>query len=165
MTDMTKRQYEAMFLFDPTFAGSFEDCEREVRRLVDRAGGEMIFCQLWDERRLAYKVEGRKRGAYVLSYFQAPPDKIGGFERDAQLSEPVLRVLVLRADHVTPEAMKQWISRAHAEERDERDDGGERFSDRGAPDRRRMDRRPRDRDRDRSREAAEAGAESATADR
>ena len=26
-------QYEAMFLFDPTFGSSFEDCEAEVRRL------------------------------------------------------------------------------------------------------------------------------------
>ena len=27
-------QYEAMFLFDPTFGNTFENCEKEIRRLI-----------------------------------------------------------------------------------------------------------------------------------
>jgi small subunit ribosomal protein S6 len=99
-------QYEAMFLFDPTFGASFEACETEVKRLMDRADAELLFCRKWDERRLAYKIKGRKRGVYVLVYFKAPPDKIARIERDVQISENVLRVLVLRADFVTPEMME-----------------------------------------------------------
>lgn len=166
MTEVAKRQYEGMFLFDPTFASSFQDCENEIRRLIDRAEGELLFCQLWDERRLAYKVNGRKRGSYVLTYFKAQTDRIRALERDAQLSEPILRALVLRADHVTPDAMQQWVGRR---ERDESDDRGDR-GDRGSEGRR-AERRPRDRDRDQTddrakgREASKAEPESATADR
>jgi small subunit ribosomal protein S6 len=99
-------QYEAMFLFDPTFGASFEACETEIKRLMERANAELLFCRRWEERRLAYKIKGRKRGVYVLVYFKALPDKIVPLERDVQISENILRVLVLRADYVTPEMME-----------------------------------------------------------
>ena len=100
-------QYEAMFLFDPTFGSSFENCEEEIRRLMDRAEGEVILCRKWDERRLAYRIKGRKRGVYVLAYLRVKPEKIVPLERDVKLSEIVLRMLVLRADGVTREAMER----------------------------------------------------------
>ena len=99
-------QYEAMFLFDPTFGASFDACESEVKRLMDRAEAELLFCRKWEERRLAHRIKGRKRGVYVLVYFKAPADKITPLERDAQISENILRLLVLRADYVTPELME-----------------------------------------------------------
>ena len=108
-------QYEAMFLFDPTFGNSLENCEAEVRRLMERADAEILFCRKWDERRLAYRIKGRKRGVYVLVYFRAQPAKIVGLERDAQLSENILRVLILCADGVTPEMMERAVASPGAE--------------------------------------------------
>lgn len=99
-------QYEAMFVFEPTFGGSFERCETEIRRLLDRGEAELVFCKLWEERRLAYRIKGCKRGVYVLTFFKAKPDKITPLERDAKISEPILRMLVLRADGTTPEMME-----------------------------------------------------------
>ena len=99
-------QYEAMFLFDPTFGNSFEKCEAEIRRLMERVQGEIIVCRKWDDRRLAYRIKWRKRGVYVLVYFKAGPDRIPGLERDAKLSENILRLLVLRADRLTREDME-----------------------------------------------------------
>jgi len=100
-------QYEAMFLFDPTFGSSFENCESEIRRLMERAEAEIVFCKKWDERRLAYKVKGRKRGLYVLVYFKAAANKIAGLERDCRLAENILRVLIVRADDITAELMEK----------------------------------------------------------
>lgn len=100
-----KRQYEGMFLFDPAFAGDFKNAEDEVRRIMDRADAEILMCRRWDERKLAYEIRGRKRGVYVLTYFNADPSKIKPMERDAQLSERILRLLVLRADGITQERM------------------------------------------------------------
>lgn len=114
-------QYEGMFLLDPTFGASWESCEAEVRRILGRAEAEVVFCQKWDERRLAYKVKGRKRGVYVLTYFKASPTKIVGIERDVQLSENVLRVLVLRADDITPDRMEKAL--VHAKERPAESEG------------------------------------------
>ena len=102
-------QYEAMFVFDPTFGSSFEKCEEEVRRLIERAQGQILACRKWDERRLAYRIRGRKRGVYALVFFEAAPDRIPPLERDAKLSENILRLLVLRADGLTPEAMERAL--------------------------------------------------------
>ncbi len=98
--------YEAMFLFDPSYATDLARVEQEVGRLAERAGAEIIMARKWDERKLAYEIKGRKRGCYFLAFFRAEPDKIVGMERDAQLSEPILRLLILRADHMTEEAMQ-----------------------------------------------------------
>ena len=107
MNQVSLRQYEAMFLFDPTFGSTFENCEQEIRRLLERAEAQILFCRKWDERRLAYKVNGRKRGVYVLVYFQSCPTKIRPLEHDARLSEHLLRLLVLRADGLTREDMER----------------------------------------------------------
>ncbi len=120
MNQVSLRQYEAMFLFDPTFGSTFENCEQEIRRLLERAEAQILFCRKWDERRLAFKVNGRKRGIYVLVYFQACPTKIHPLERDARLSEHLLRLLVLRADGLTREDM-------------ERAGGGQTEADMGKP--------------------------------
>ena len=124
-------QYEAMFLFDPTFAASFDACESEVKRLMDRADAELLFCRKWEERRLAHRIKGRKRGVYALVYFKAPPDKIKPLERDAQISENILRLLVLRADYVTPETMEMALRQREATAADE---GGGPPSKSRAPD-------------------------------
>ncbi len=123
-------QYEAMFLFDPTFGASYENCEAEVRRLMARAEAEILLCQRWDERRLAYKIKGRKRGVYVLVFFKAPGDKITPLERDARLSENILRLLVLRADDMTLDLM-QKAATARAESPDSERGEGEGYGDRG----------------------------------
>ena len=138
-------QYEAMFLFDPTFGNSLENCDGEIRRIMERAQAEILFCKKWDERRLAYKVKNRKRGVYVLVYFKAPTSKVSGIERDAQLNENILRLLVVRADDVTQEMMEASMhtQRREAEEF-ERDRERERdsYDDRSGGDRRPWFRRP-----------------------
>ena len=129
--------YEAMFLFDPSYATDFARVEQEVDRLMGRAGAQVIMSQKWDERKLAYPIKGRKRGCYVLTFFRAEPDKITGVERDAQLSEPILRLLILRADHMTEEDMRgAYLSQpesASPESRGEEDRRAEAEDDEETP--------------------------------
>ncbi|GMU35931.1 MAG: 30S ribosomal protein S6 [Phycisphaerae bacterium] len=126
-------QYEAMFLFDPTFATSDQAPRDEIKRLLDRAEAQDVAMARWDERRLAYRIKGRKRAAYYLAYFKASGTKVAGLERDIQLSEAVLRALVLRADHVTPERMQDALKGAPKETPRSAEDGfggGGRFGGR-----------------------------------
>lgn len=104
------RRYEAMFLFDNAVARDWASIEQEVRRLCDRCGAELLACAKFDERKLAYEIKRRKRGTYVLTYFDAPLDRIGELERDARLSEMILRLLVVRADGVSEEKLAQLKS-------------------------------------------------------
>lgn len=105
------KRYEGMFLFDNTATHQWSEMEAEVRRLCDRIQADLQACVKFDERKLAYEIKGRKRGTYVLTYFDAEPDRIGDLERDATLSELILRTLVLRADKISEERLaelKAW---------------------------------------------------------
>ncbi len=109
-----KRIYEAMFLFDPTAGSSWEHVEEVIKRLMERAEGELIRMKKWDERRMAYEIEGRKRGVYVLAFFKAPTENIHGLERDVQLSDEIIRVLVLCRQDYTVEQASEIVEKAQA---------------------------------------------------
>ena len=101
------KRYEGMFLFDSSVARDWAAIEQEVHRLCDRISAELLVCVKFDERKLAYEIKRRKRGMYVLTYFEAAPERISDLERDARLSESVLRLLVLRAEHVPEEKINE----------------------------------------------------------
>ncbi|MFQ5807780.1 MAG: 30S ribosomal protein S6 [Phycisphaerae bacterium] len=95
------KRYEGVFLFDNTSIHQWSEIEAEIRRLCDRSQADLQVCVKFDERKLAYEIKGRKRGTYVLTYFDADPGHIADLERDARLSELILRTLVLRADRIS----------------------------------------------------------------
>jgi small subunit ribosomal protein S6 len=97
----TNGQYEAMFLFGSGAATEPAAAEATCRKFIEQHGGQITVLKKWDERKLAYEVNGNKRGTYFLSLFTAPPAALAQIERDVKLSENVLRVMILKADHVT----------------------------------------------------------------
>ena len=104
------RVYEAMFLVDPADAAAWDDLSKHLAGILERHGGEIVGLTRWDERKLAYPVGGRKRGTYVLSFFGLKNgDAVALIERDCQLSEKVLRALVLRADHFRVSDMRMQL--------------------------------------------------------
>ena len=100
-----KASYEGMFLLD---AGNpdFQAASEPVRTILDRNEATTLAIKLWDERRLAYEIKGRRRGLYVLSYFESDPARITEIERDCRLDERVLRVLLLRREGLTQEQVQ-----------------------------------------------------------
>jgi small subunit ribosomal protein S6 len=106
LENVTKRLYEALFLVDSAEAASdWQGINDHVKKIMDRNEAEILSIRKWDERPLAYPIMGRKRGTYILVYFNALCVKLSAIERDTQLSERILRVIILRGDHVTPEEM------------------------------------------------------------
>lgn len=106
METVTKRLYEALFLVDSgEAAADWQGINDHVKKVLERNEAEILSMRKWDERPLAYEIKGKKRGTYILVYFNAPCVKLTAIERDAQLSERIMRVLILRGDHITPEDM------------------------------------------------------------
>ncbi|MBC8105933.1 MAG: 30S ribosomal protein S6 [Anaerolineae bacterium] len=101
------RQYEAMFLFGAAFAPEVDKAVGIARGIIERHAGEVLVAKKWDERKLLYEITGNKRGLYVITYFNAPSNAIAGIERDVNLSEEVVRVLVTDADHLNKEEMEK----------------------------------------------------------
>jgi small subunit ribosomal protein S6 len=95
-----KNCYEGMFLLD---AGqpNLETALEPVRTVLARSEAEILSLKPWDERRLAYEIQGRKRGLYVLSYFKLDSDKVVELEHDCLLNENIIRMMVLRRETIT----------------------------------------------------------------
>jgi len=98
-------QYEAMFLLGASFATELDNAQKIVRGIIEHHAGEIIVLKKWDERKLAYEIKGQKRGLYIIAYFKAPGTAVAAIERDVNLSDQVLRVLVTTADHLNAEEM------------------------------------------------------------
>ena len=93
------RLYEAMFLVDSADAtADWEGVDSAVKNILERAGVEIVSMKKWDDRQLAYEINGKEKGTYILCYFKAEGKKIRGIERDVQLSERIMRVLILCAE-------------------------------------------------------------------
>ena len=116
--DNSKRLYEAMFLVDTAKAASdWDGTIGAIQTVLDRADAEVVSLRKWDERKLAYDVNKATRGTYVLVYFNGDPGKISGIERDVVLSEDIMRVLVLRGDHLNEDVMAEDTPLAVAEKK------------------------------------------------
>lgn len=99
-------QYEAMFLFGSGAASDLDATQKTVRGILERHGAEILVLKKWDERKLAYELNKQKRGVYIIAYYTAPGASVGAIERDVNLSEDVLRVLISRADHLNKTEME-----------------------------------------------------------
>ena len=95
------RLYEGMFIISDTVAGAdWEAAVKHVEDLLKNRGAEILKSEKWEDRKFAYKLKGHKRGAYLLVYFNAPTDSISPMKRDFELSDNVLRTLIVRVDKV-----------------------------------------------------------------
>ena len=175
-TKNQNHQYEAMFLFGQSAAQDLEGAIKQVRSIVERHGGEVLVLKKWDERKLAYEIGRQKRGTYLICYYSGPGSSISAIERDVNLSENILRVLLVKADHLNKKEMEavepqpivredrpSW-DRPMGDDRPRRDDRGPRDDrppreDRGP----REDRPPREERAPRSRRDEAPAAESAAA--
>ena len=96
------RTYEGMFLVDAG-KSDFEAAVEPIRNILARSQAEILSIKPWDEKRLAYQIRGRRRALYVLTYFKADPASTSDIEQHCELSEDILRVMILRHDNLTDE--------------------------------------------------------------
>ena len=95
METALKRLYEGMFLIDSAQASDWDGVVKTIKKLLDRSEAEIVTIRNWAEKKLAYEIDHKSRGTYVLCYFKADAGKIGNIEKDVQLSEQIMRVLIL----------------------------------------------------------------------
>lgn len=108
METAVKRLYEAMFLVDSAESSqNWDTVVGTIKTILERAEAEIVSINKWDERKLAYKVNGKIRGAYILCYFKAEGERLQDIEKDVQLSEQIIRVLILSAETREAEGVEE----------------------------------------------------------
>lgn len=109
--------YEAMFLVDSAEATlDWDRVNAVIKNILEKAGAEIVSIRKWDDRKLAYEINGKSKGTYILCYFKAEGKRLRDIERDIQLSERIMRVLILCAEKQTTEDVeKNSISQKNSE--------------------------------------------------
>jgi small subunit ribosomal protein S6 len=98
--------YEGMFVLNQTVAADFGGAIEHIREVLTRAGATILGMKKWDERRFAYEIQKQKRGVYILVFFSCPAPNLAVIERSCNLSEKILRTLIVRADHLSVDEMR-----------------------------------------------------------
>lgn len=94
-------QYEGMFLLDnQVVRADYKAAKAVVIDTLKKHGAEVVSARRWDERRLAYPIEGRQRATFLLTHFKAGPNAIAGIRREAELDERILRHLLLAVEEI-----------------------------------------------------------------
>ncbi|MEL7087538.1 MAG: 30S ribosomal protein S6 [Planctomycetota bacterium] len=114
MADTTPKLYEGLFLMSQSaISAGLGPATDTVRGMLERVDAEVLSLSKWEERKLAYPIEGQKRGTYLITLFKVKPTQIVNVERDCNLSEDVLRVMMTRADHMGETEIAEALKAAH----------------------------------------------------
>ncbi len=96
---MASNVYEGMFLLDSNrYARDPNAISKQIDQMVAECGGEMLASRLWSEQKLAYPIEGHRKGTYWLTYFRMDSLKQVDLNRACKLNENVLRNLIIKID-------------------------------------------------------------------
>ncbi len=101
------RQYDTTFIID----GKLEQDQREAligkfENSMEKLDGKIDRIIRWGHRKLAYEINKRTHGYYVIFYYSAEPSVIKSFESELKLNENILRYMTLIFDGKHPEYIR-----------------------------------------------------------
>ena len=90
--------YECLFIVDTT-AGD-DAVKAKVEKFTGKiaANAEFVEVNEWGKRRLAYPINDKNEGYYVIVTFKAEPTFIAEIERRFNIDETIMRYLVVKLD-------------------------------------------------------------------
>ncbi len=94
---MAIRSYEIMFLLDSgKYATDSDAVTAEVNSILEKVGAEVVSARPWMDGKLAYPIEGQRKGLHYLAYVKADSLKVQQLQRLCKLSSVVLRYLCIQ---------------------------------------------------------------------
>ena len=91
-------KYELMFVIDPDLEESAKEAMIETVKGIIAAEGEVTNTDVWGLRKLAYPIEKKKEGYYVVMQFDAAPTLPKELDRRLRISENCMRHVIVRKD-------------------------------------------------------------------
>ena len=108
------RVYEELFIVRPDATEEeIDPLVEQVSGIVTGSGGTVEKTEKWGVRKLAYRVQKRSEGNYILLQFIAGPETVKEIERRLRVSDLVLKFITVRID----EKMKRIEKRKKAREK------------------------------------------------
>ena len=108
-----KRTYELIFIVNPEVA---EDevmrLSEGVQKIITGQGGSIVKTEMMGKRQLAYEINHRKDGTYVLLEVEGSGAEIAEVERRMRVNDQILRYMTVRVDEARRRADKLKDRRA-----------------------------------------------------
>jgi small subunit ribosomal protein S6 len=93
------REYELAVVISPDITDEeAPEAYERVRQMVTSRGGEVINEDVWGRKKLAYPIGKHLEGNYVFTDIKLPPERVRDLESGLQISEEVLRHMLIRKD-------------------------------------------------------------------
>lgn len=97
--DSGLRDYEMVLIINPEIdEEGVNNTMESITQFITGKGGVVSEVEQWGKRRLAYPVKHFAEGNYVLTRFKVKPDFTKELKANLEISEPVLRHLLINLD-------------------------------------------------------------------
>ena len=90
--------YEVMFIIDPTLEDEKKEAAVETVKGIIAAEGEVGNVDVWGMRKLAYPIQKKTEGYYVVIEFQAEHTLPKELDRRLKISDSIMRHLIVNKD-------------------------------------------------------------------
>ena len=87
--------YEVMFIIDPTLEDAVKESTVEAVKGIIAAQGEVGEVDVWGMRKLAYPIEKKNEGFYVVVEFKGNTDLPKELDRRLRISDDVMRHIII----------------------------------------------------------------------
>ena len=90
--------YEVMFIIDPTLEDEKKEAAVEAVKGIIAAEGEVGNVDVWGMRKLAYPIQKKTEGHYVVIEFKAEHTLPKELDRRLKISDSIMRHLIVNKD-------------------------------------------------------------------
>jgi small subunit ribosomal protein S6 len=109
---LANRVYEMMYIAAPeTTDDDIAKLNDGITKLVEKEGGTVAEIEGWGRRRLAYPINKKTEGFYVLLEIESSGQEIAELERRFRINDTVLRYMTVRVDEDRKAADKKQAKR------------------------------------------------------
>ncbi|GGZ26706.1 30S ribosomal protein S6 [Echinicola pacifica] len=96
---MFQRNYETVFILTPVLSDvQMKDTVDKFINLLKEEGADVINVENWGLKKLAYPIEKKNTGFYVMVEFKSEPTLIKKFELEMRRDEKIMRFLTTVLD-------------------------------------------------------------------
>lgn len=92
------RNYEVTFIIDPALEDAKKDTTVETVQSIIAADGEVEKVDVWGMKKLAYPINKKDEGYYVVITFKAGADLPKELDRRLRISDNVVRHIIVNMD-------------------------------------------------------------------
>ncbi len=91
--------YEVMFILEADLEEDVKNAAVQmVKDIITAGGGEITKEDIWGTRKLAYPIQKKNEGYYVVVEFQAGPDLPKELDRRLKISDACIRHIIINKD-------------------------------------------------------------------